>query len=91
MNDVIMLDEVMDRYAKGIVFSIRVEDVDEKFCQAMETLINKHKGNASITVLVEDVANDLSLRMMAEKKVDIRVMLEELKKMEKIRKLEIEK
>ena len=91
LNDVIMLDEVLDRYAKGIVFSIRVEDIDENFCQAMETMVNKHKGNTSIALVVEDVVNDLSLRMMSEKKVNIKVMLQELKKIDKIRKIEIEK
>ena len=54
-------------------------------------MVNKHKGNTSITLVVEDTAKDLSLRMMAEKKVDIRTMLQELKKIEKIRKIEIEK
>jgi hypothetical protein len=86
-----MLDEVLDRYAKGIVFSIRVEDIDENFCQTMETMVNKHKGNTSIALVVEDVVNDLSLRMMSEKKVNIKVMLQELKKIDKIRKIEIEK
>ena len=91
LNEVIMLDEVLGRYAKGIVFSIRVEDIDEEFCQTIEAMVNKHKGNTSITLVVEDTAKDLSLRMMAEKKVDIRTMLQELKKIEKIRKIEIEK
>jgi hypothetical protein len=73
------------------VFSIRVEDIDENFCQTMETMVNKHKGNTSIALVVEDVVNDLSLRMMSEKKVNIKVMLQELKKIDKIRKIEIEK
>ena len=80
---------VMDKYSKGIIFSIKVEDVDEEFCSTIETLTNKHKGKSTIAIVVEDSAEDISLTMKSEKKVNIKAMIAELKKIEKIRKIEI--
>ena len=89
LTEMMLLEGVMDKYSKGIIFSIKVEDVDEEFCSTIETLTNKHKGKSTIAIVVEDSAEDISLTMKSEKKVNIKAMIAELKKIEKIRKIEI--
>lgn len=68
--DIMMLSGVMDRMAKGIQFSVELENITEEFCQAIRTLGNEHKGNVPVDLFVVDPEKNMKLHMKSR---DLRV------------------
>ena len=91
LTEMMMLDEVLDNFVKSIVFHIKLDDIDDAFCEKMEKIIKKNKGKVQLITSVEDYVDDekISIQMIAEKRVNPSTILKELKNIDKILGIEI--
>ena len=91
LTEMMMLDEVLDNFVKSIVFHIKLDDIDDAFCEKMEKIIKKNKGKVQLITSVEDYVDDekISIQMIAEKRVNPSTILTELKNIDKILGIEI--
>ena len=74
ITDVMLLGDVMSRYARGLSIAVPLRFIDKEFCDFMSKTLNSCKGSIPLKVFVTH--NDMSLTMMPRgHKVDIKAFL----------------
>ena len=69
------LGSVLDKYASSLSFKVKLEDIDEAFCKAIEKMSKKHKGSIPLRAIVIDQQQGLTLTMNAR---DLRVKVRDV-------------
>ena len=70
INEMLMLNNVLDRYAKLVCFTIGLEAITPEFCRSLESAAKKCKGKVPVQAKVHDSKNNLDLTMKSH---DLRV------------------
>ncbi|WP_340075757.1 DNA polymerase III subunit alpha [Leptobacterium sp. I13] len=83
-NNIQILQDVMDSYAKKLTIQLEVSKLQEKRIDSLKSLFRLHKGGHPLSFVVYDTANELKLHMPSRKqKVKIsNELLSELEKQE---------
>ena len=63
LNSIVLLSDVMDKMAKSISFHVRLENVTTEFTNQLAKMAKENRGDASLSVIVDDVEGKMSLYM----------------------------
>ncbi len=89
VSDIMLLGDVMSRYARGISISVPLTAIDKDFCTSMSNMLKSSKGSIPLKVFV--TYNDMSLTMMArDHKVDAKKFLKSIGEMDSVYNVKIE-
>lgn len=76
------LDEVLDKFGKGIKLIIPIENINQSFVDRITKLAKKAKGKSYLSFFVKDVSEDLEVTLKARKHfISIHKFVEEIKEM----------
>ena len=76
INEMMMLNNVLDRYAKRVCFTVGLEHITMDFCHNLESAAKKCKGGVPVEAKVVDSKNGLDLTMKTrDLRVDARKFL----------------
>ncbi len=83
--EMMLLENVLEKYAKNITLYLPLENITGKFCKTMEKALKNHKGKVSVSTVVEDAEHKLQLRMNSDARVNPNAFLTEIQHMQEIR------
>ena len=76
------LDEVLDKFGKGIKLIIPIENITPAFVERITKTAKKSKGKSNLAFYVKDVSEDLEVTLKARKhSISIHKFVEEIKDM----------
>lgn len=76
------LDEVLDKYGRGVKLIIPIESIDKNFVDKITKAAKKSKGKLNLSFFIKDVNEDLEVTLKARKHlISINKFLEEIQEM----------
>lgn len=71
-NSIMMLQDVMEAYAKKLTIHLKAEEIKEERIDILKSLINSHKGNHTLNFTIHEAESKIKLTMPSRKqKVNI--------------------
>ena len=90
ITDIMLLGDTLNRYAKSIIITIPLKNINKDFCKRLSQTINDNKGDIPIKALI--VSEGMSLTMSTRgQKITPRAFLTALKSIPEISNVKIEK
>jgi hypothetical protein len=84
-----LLGDVMARFARGISISVPLKSIDKSFCNSLSTAINSSKGSIPLKVFITN--DGMSLTMMPRgSKVEPKKFLKAIKQIGNITNVKVE-
>ena len=91
ITEIILLEELMELFAKRLVLHIPLDNISNEFSEKLLNITKKNKGKSSLSIIVEDSKNNLSLTMNARNtKVNVKNVVEKIREFSEIRTYRIE-
>ncbi len=66
-NNIMMLQDVMEAYAKKLTIHLKIEEIQEDKIESIKTLIQSHKGKHPINFTIHETENKVKLTMPCRK------------------------
>lgn len=90
INKIMLLGDVVNAFTKSVNFHIRINDVTDDFCNRLKKIAGQNRGEAQLTVNVDDAENNQTLFMSSGKmKIDPTNFIPLLEKMPEVVKISL--
>ncbi len=66
-NNVQLLHDVMEQYAKKLTIMVDIKELQEKRIQIMEDVFKNHEGTCTLNFLIKDTKDKISVQMPSRK------------------------